>query len=372
MPETPRDDARQLRKQNFDLANYFFNTIIPQLFVDADLILRIFTPPAMKQFSLSYDHVGRSIHDVKDNIRYPTFVENIEEVIATNKILEKEVQTTDNRWFQMNIVPYIEHENNRTNGVIITFVDITRRLHALKELEKLNSDHETLMFALSHDIRQPIAAITLLADALALAFKKNDSQQFDKYIQTLKQSSKGLATLVDDFTSQNEKIGKEETWEQRINIQEICHNVLMALKSEIRLNKIEIVQDFDTSEIIFPRNNLRSIVYNLVHNAIKYRDPEKNSKIEISTQKEEDYVVLTVKDNGPGIAEEYQNQIFEKSARLRKDVTGTGMGLYIARKMVETNNGKITLESVPGEGSIFRVFFRNVFANEENETSSME
>ena len=367
MPETPRNDARQLRKLNFDLANYFSNTIIPQLFVDADLVLRIFTPPAMKQFSLSYDHVGRSIHEVKDNIRYPTFVENIEEVIETNEILEKEVQTTDGKWFQMNIVPYIEHEDGNTNGVIITFVDITRRLHALKELEKLNSAHETLMFALSHDIRQPISAITLLADALAQAHKKNDSKQFDKWIETLKQSSKSLGSLVDDFTLDNEKIGKEEQREQRLNIQEICHDVLIALKGEIRLHKIEIVTNFHASEIIFPKNNLRSIVYNLVHNSIKYRNPEKVSKIEITTEKVEDYVILCVKDNGPGIAEENQVRIFEKSLRIRKDVTGTGMGLYIAKKMVETHGGRIELESKPGEGSTFKVFFKSEFSEEAAE-----
>jgi two-component system phosphate regulon sensor histidine kinase PhoR len=362
MSEIPRNDARQLRKLNFDLANYFSNTIIPQLFVDADLILRIFTPPAMKQFSLSYDHVGRSIHDVKDNIRYPTFVENIEEVIATNEILEKEVQTTDGKWFQMNIIPYIEQEHNVTNGVIITFVDITKRLHALKELEKLNSAHETLMFALSHDIKQPISAITLLADALAQAHKSNNSQQFDKWIATLKQSSKSLASLVDDYTSDYENIGQEESPEQRLNIQEICNDVLTALKGEIRLHKIEIVKDFQASEIIFPKNNLRSIFYNLVHNAIKYRDPEKASKIEISTEKLAGHVVLCVKDNGTGIAEEHQGKIFEKSSRIRRDIQGTGMGLYIAKKMIDTNGGRIKLESKSGEGSTFKVFFRSEFS----------
>ena len=368
MSETPKNDARQLRKLHFDLANYFSNTLIPQLFVDKDLILRIFTPPAMKQFSLSYDHVGSSINDIKDNIRYPTIVENIEEVIATNTTLEKEVQTSDGKWSEMTIVPYIEHEKNCTNGVIITFLDITKRLNAIKELEKLNSEHETLMFALSHDIRQPISAITLLADALAQAHKNNDSQQFDKWINTLKQSSKAMASLVDDFTTDNEEIGKEEQRELRLNIQEICRDVLIALKGEIRLNKIEVVRRFHATEIIFPKNNLRSIVYNLVHNAIKYRDPEKVSKIEITTEKVEDFVILSVKDNGPGIAEEHQGRIFEKSSRIRKDIKGTGMGLYIAKKMVETHGGRITLESKPGEGSTFKVFFRSEFS-EHNEDS---
>ena len=367
MNKSPRSDARQLRKLNFDLANYFSNTVIPQLFVDADLILRIFTPPAMKQFSLSFDQVGRSIHNVKDNIRYPTFVENIEEVIATNTNLEKEVQTTDGKWFQMCIVPYIEHEEGITNGVIITFIEITRRLNAIKELEKLNADHETLMFALSHDIRQPISAIMLLADALALAHKKNDLVQFDSYIHTLKESSKSMASLVDDFTTDNERIGKEEPHELRLNVQEICDDVLTALKSEIRLHKIEVVKRFHATEIIFPKNNLRSIVYNLVHNAIKYRDPEKDSRIEITTEKVEGFVILAIKDNGPGIAEEDQEWIFGKSSRIREDIKGTGMGLYIAKKMIETNGGRISLDSRPGEGSTFKVFFRSDYSPKEAE-----
>lgn len=136
MRETPRTDARKLRELNFDLANYFSNTIIPQLFVDADLILRIFTPPAMEQFSLTYDHVGKNISDIKDNLRYPYVVDDIWAVIDnTNRSIEKEVQTTDGRWFQMNIVPYLEYEEDVINGVIITFVDITKRLETLRELE---------------------------------------------------------------------------------------------------------------------------------------------------------------------------------------------------------------------------------------------
>lgn len=358
MPETPKKDARQLRKLRFDLANYFSNTLIPQLFVDADLILRIFTPPAMEQFSLSYDNVGKSIHDIKDNLRYPYVVEAIQEVIDTTMSLEKEVQTLDGNWFQMNIVPYMEHEEDRINGVIITFIDITLRLNAIKELEKLNSQHETLMFALSHDIRQPIAAITLLANGLDEAHKKNDTQQFDKWIKTLKQSSKALASLVDDFTRENEEIGKEELQEPKIDIQEICNDVLTALKGELKLHKIKVIKNFKNSEVVISRNHLRSIIYNLLHNAIKYRDPSKSSKIEITTKTTDNFLVLAIADNGPGIAEKNQNKVFGKSSRIRKDIKGTGMGLYIVRKMIERNGGSIELESKPGEGSVFRVYFR--------------
>lgn len=358
MPETPKNDARQLRKLKVDLANYFSNTLIPQLFVDADLILRIFTPPAMKQFSLTYNHVGKSIFDIKDNLRYPYMVEDIENVIESNSSIEKEVQTTDGNWFQMNIVPYMEHEENRVNGVIITFIDITIRLHAIKELEKLNSQHQTLMFSLSHDIRQPIAAITLLADGLDQAHRKNDSQQFDKWIRTLKQSSKAMASLVDDFTAENEEIGKEDSQDQKVNIQEIIGNVLMALRSEIKLHKIKVDKDIQVSEVRFPKNHFRSIIYNLLHNAIKYRDVLKPSEITITTETAGEFLILSIADNGPGIAKEDQRRIFEKSSRIREDIKGTGMGLYIAKKMIEAHGGRIELASKPGEGTVFNAFFR--------------
>ncbi|WP_240775043.1 PAS domain-containing protein [Pedobacter xixiisoli] len=76
--DNKNQQIKELIELNDELENYFRNTIIPQLFVDAHLILRKFTPPAMKQFSLNVDDVGRSISDNKDNIRFPSIVENIQ------------------------------------------------------------------------------------------------------------------------------------------------------------------------------------------------------------------------------------------------------------------------------------------------------
>src|SRR5687767_8703844 len=133
---TENPPKKSLIELNDELENYFRNTIIPQLFIDANLILQKFTPPAMKQFSLSPDDVGKSISDIKDNFRFPTIIDNIQEVIDSSEILEKEIQTTDLRWYQMNIIPYVERKDNKANGVIMTFVEITMRINDLKDLEK--------------------------------------------------------------------------------------------------------------------------------------------------------------------------------------------------------------------------------------------
>ena len=80
---------KKLSEHNHELENYFRNTIIPQLFVDAELRLQKFTPPAMKQFNLSAKDIGKLINDIKDNIRYPTIVEDIKQVIKSKDYLEK-------------------------------------------------------------------------------------------------------------------------------------------------------------------------------------------------------------------------------------------------------------------------------------------
>ena len=152
---------KKLIRLNDELENYFRNTIIPQLFVDKNLVLRKFTPPAMKQFSLKLDDVGKSIEDIKDNFRFHSIVENIEYVINSNEILEKEIQTTDLRWYQMNIIPYVIIKTKKTNGVIITFVEITGRIKDLVNQEMLISNHETLLDTISHDIKGPLTSILL-------------------------------------------------------------------------------------------------------------------------------------------------------------------------------------------------------------------
>lgn len=360
MAETPRNDARKLRQLNFDLANYFSNTLIPQLFVDANLILQIFTPPAMKQFSLTYDHVGSNISEIKDNLRYPHVVEDIREVIENpNENLEKEVQTTDGYWFQMNIVPYIEHEEDVINGVIITFVDVTKRFLALRELEKLNSQYEILMYALAHDIKQPISTISLVADGLLMTPSKTDSRQLEKWSKTLKKSSRGIQSLIEDFTAGNMEERTESSEKMVLNIEEICEDILTALKMEIKEKKIKVSTDLKVAEICFPKSSLRSVIYNLIHNAVKFSDPKKASEITISTEAIEDVVILCVQDNGLGISLENQRRVFKKSSRLHQNVKGTGMGLYVIKQMIEDNDGRIKLESEKGEGSTFKIFFKN-------------
>lgn len=354
-------EEEYVQTANESLQNYFENTIIPQLYVDADLILRKFTPPAMKQFSLTKADIGRHMSDVVNNIRYPTIIENIEEVINTGAILEKEIQTTDKRWFQMNILPYIIRKENKANGVIITFVDITARIKTLKELEKSNSDHNAFTYAVSHDLKQPLTTLQLLSKVLADSYTNQNKERFANGIETLKRSIENIKTIINELTVHATASADRSKEHERLSIESIYEDVKNLLRDEHYNKDTNITTFFEVSEIQFSRKNLRSILYNLLINSMKYRNPDNLLQIHIQTKKEGDFIVLTVEDNGMGIDKKFHDNIFEKNIRVNNDTEGTGMGLYIVKTMLENNGGNITVESSIGGGAKFILYFKNVF-----------
>jgi two-component system, OmpR family, phosphate regulon sensor histidine kinase PhoR len=359
-----KEQIRELIELNEDLENYFTNTIIPQLFVDADLILRKFTPPAMKQFSFSPDHIGRPMAEMIDHIRYSTITENIQEVINTGQILEKEIQTTDMRWFQMNIIPYLIKKHNKANGVIITFIDITDRIKTLRELEKLNASHETFIYAVTHDLKTPLANIEGLV-ALLLEPSEGIMAQDGKALteqQTvadlLDQSVKSMRHMIDDLSDIAKIEGNYQETVENIRFETILQEVEWTLKDKIQESKAQIHHNIQAPKVEFSRKNLRSIIYNLLSNAVKYTAPGRKPEVWIKTTMENGWVQLSVKDNGISITAEQQELIFAQYTRLKKEVEGTGIGLYLVKRILENAEGKIKVHSKPGQGSEFIVYMK--------------
>lgn len=347
---------RKLIELNDELENYFSNTIIPQLFVDADMVLRKFTPPAMRHFRLSADDIGRHIDEVASNIRFPTIIENIGEVIGSGKDLEKEIQTTDKRWYQMNILPYIIRKENKTNGVIITFIDINDRIDMLRRYEKLNKRYENIIFSMSHDIKGPLSNIEGLVNVLkeARTGEADTSPIMDMLSLSVSNLRKTVVELAD--------IGESDTdfakAAERVNFGNMIEDAQLALKDRIYEAGAQIRTEINEPEVNLSRKNVRSIVYNLLSNAIKYKAPDRAPDILIRTEASDGYTLLSVSDNGAGIEEDKREAIFERHTRLRNDVEGTGLGLFIVKRMVEDAGGKIEVQSTLGEGSTFKVYFK--------------
>lgn len=346
---------KKLVELNDELENYFRNTIIPQLFVDSDLILRKFTPPAMKQFSLKTGDVGKHIDDIKDNFRFPTIVENIQQVIECNEILEKEIQTTDMRWYQMNIIPYVIAKTKETNGVIITFVEITARIRDLGNQEMLIADHETLLDTISHDIKGPMTSLLLTLNQLKKV-TTDKSKSFRMFLSILESSIKKMEAIITELTESRKIKDQQKAEEEMLDFENILEDVRLTLAGIIMESGAEISYDIKASQLVFSRRKLRSIVYNLVNNAIKFKSPGLPPQISISTKKLKKYVVISVKDNGIGIEESKHKEVFEKYRRVGNTVEGSGLGLYLVNEIVTNSGGKVVLKSELGKGSEFQVF----------------
>ncbi len=355
--QSDADLIKNLTEQNEELENYFRNTIIPQLFVDANFILQKFTPPAMKQFTLSPTDIGKSILNMQENFRFSTIEENIQEVIDSKEPLEKEVQTTDGRWYQMNILPYVKRRDNKTNGVIITFVDITYRIKDLKEQEKLIADYKILLDTLSHDIKNPLSSIILAVEELKSVEIEN-KKDFELLLAVVERGLTKMKRLINELNENRENEYKYQSHFELLDFENILEDVCLALSDDINSCGAIVRSEINVSQVNFSRRKLRSIVYNLLNNAIKYRSFERTPEIFIKTWRENNYVIISVKDNGIGIDETEQDEVFLKYYRKDNHVEGSGVGLYLVKEMVTYSGGKVLLESELNKGTEIKVFLK--------------
>jgi len=351
------EQINELTQLNEDLENYFANTIIPQLFVDAQLTLRKFTPPAMKHFRLKHDYIGKPMEEIKENFRYPTMIENIKNVIATGKILEKEIQTTDLRWFQMNILPYIIRKENRTDGVIITFVDITSRIRDLKEPERMLAEYELLLDTIAHDIKNPIHALGLTVQMIK-KLPDGSMENFPLLMENLEMSVLDMKKVVEDLVDSHWRRLRYQAPEELLDFHSILDDVRLTLSHQVLETGAVITHNIKVPEITFVRRKLRSVLYNLLSNAIKYTPPERSPEIQVSTYECSGYVVLSVSDNAIGISAEEQQLIFQKFQRIKTETEGSGVGLYLVNTIISSAGGKIEIESESGKGSVFKVYLK--------------
>ncbi|RNL52143.1 sensor histidine kinase [Pedobacter jejuensis] len=356
--ETKSEQIKTLIGLNDELENYFRNTIIPQLFVDAHLILRKFTPPAMKQFSLKMEDVGRPMADIKDNFRFPSIIENVKYVIESGELLEKEIQTTDMRWYQMNILPYLVAKEKKTDGVIITFVEITMRIRDLREQEKLIAEHEILLDTISHDIKTPLTSLGLTIEMLRKIPEKGMGK-FPMLLEKVESSLIKMKDIIYDLTESRQSEHRYNAIEELLNFEHIMEDVRLTLAPQIMETGAIIECEVCHSEIVFVRRKLRSVIFNLVSNAIKYALPGRTPKVVLSTSNENGFTTISVSDNGRGIAEDDLSKIFAKYERIAKDVEGTGIGLYLVKEIVNLAGGHITVESKINEGTTFKVYLKN-------------
>ena len=147
----------------------------------------------------------------------------------------------------------------------------------------------------------------------------------------------------------------------QVDLEEELINIKSNLKSEIQLNKAVINTEFDTVKTIFSiKPYIHSILFNLVSNAIKYRDPSRVPVIAVRTRKLMDKVLLSVSDNGMGIDMNYIDKVFQLYKRFHFHVEGRGIGLFLVKTQVDSLGGSIDISSEVNRGTTVNIYLQQM------------
>jgi PAS domain S-box-containing protein len=253
-------------------------------------------------------------------------------------------------------------------GVIVIAVEVSEQMESRRQMESknkeliaINADLDNFVYSASHDLKGPILNIEGLMKVLLskLPAESLQSRDIDKVIQMVFASIDRLKATITDL-SEVSRVQKEANEDVKIiHIGEVVKDVLSDMQLDIQQSEARIDTNFHACSVHFSPKNLRSIVYNLLSNAIKYRSENRQPHIRLHCEMKEHYLVFSVTDNGLGMDLKHKNKIFSMFKRLHSHVEGSGVGLYIVKRIVENAGGKIEVESKLGEGSTFRVYFRS-------------
>lgn len=229
-----------------------------------------------------------------------------------------------------------------------------------QKLLTINNQLDTFVYAASHDLKAPIANLEGLVNFLEETISKevidkNITQRTFNFIAASIIKLKSTIHNLSDITHLQKNLEKPTDVEQ-INISDVVTEVTEEMAGLIQETQAVIQSDFKQVSILqFSRTSLKSILYNLISNGIKYKDPQRIPLLQIRTERKGSGLLLIVADNGLGFPEHAQDKIFTLFKRFHTHVEGSGMGLYIVKKIVENSGGSIMLDSKLGEGSTFRI-----------------
>lgn len=307
--------------------------------VDPENRLLLINPAAEEAFGVN----GRSLvgRSVVESIDDPRLLELLRMQGASTR--REEIEASDGRVFNAQRTP-IEGV-----GQAVVLNDITH----LKELDRIKSEFVTTV---SHDLRSPLTAILGYVELIERAGEVNHQQK--EFIDRVQISVQQITNLVTDLLDLGRIEAGVDSSQESSPISVLARYAVEGLRGSADAKGIDLQVSLpeDLPLVTGDPIRLRQMIGNLLENAIKY-SPE-GSEVRIEAESEDEQVILRVHDSGPGIPPADQPYLFDKffrGANVADDSPGTGLGLSIVKSIVDHHDGRIWLDSAPGEGTTFTV-----------------
>ena len=235
----------------------------------------------------------------------------------------------------------------------------TRELaSALEEVQQISKTKSEFISAVSHELRTPLTSIKGYAAILMTGKVGQIPDQVKERLERINKQSDNLVKLINDLLDISRiESGRAEMQLIKTDLSAMVDNVSDLLTPQLKEKDITLIRDIDKDipEVSVDPTQIERVFINLIINAIKFT-PEKG-QITVKVKKDTDKLNISVIDNGIGIKKEDLNRLFDEFYRveneINQNVKGTGLGLTLAKKIVEAHHGKMSVISEPGKGATF-------------------
>jgi PAS domain S-box-containing protein len=231
---------------------------------------------------------------------------------------------------------------------------LTTELQAANaELSKANEELEQFTSIVSHDLQEPLRTMRSFLELVTIRIEKKEYDTVPVYVDKALKAARRMKELILNLLNYSQ-VNKATLVKERIDFDTLIQDAVLNLKASIDASHTQINISSDLKAVEGDKTQLTQLVQNLLSNAIKFNRAS-GSEIKIQGKLFNGNPLISISDNGIGIASEDLARIFEIFKRLNseKEYPGTGIGLAICKKIVERHGGKIWAESVPGKGATF-------------------
>lgn len=269
---------------------------------------------------------------------------------ATHENVTRDGKVITCEWFNTPLVG----EAGAVIGIASLVHDITERLSAERALREKNAELQRFTYSISHDLKSPLVTVSTFLGYLERDLGRADAEAVRGDLAYVRGAAEKMSRMLDEILEFS-RIGRVAARPVRVGFRELVEEARMLVAGRIAARGVEVRVGEGGPALLGDRRRLVEIWQNLLDNAVKFMGAQDAPLVEVGAERREGETVFFVRDNGVGVAPEARERIFGLFDKLDPAIEGSGVGLAVARRIVETYGGRIWVESAgPGAGAVFR------------------